>query len=314
MKNFRVIIIGLGIQGEKRRNIAGLDVVSIVDPYKKEANFKNTTQVPLNSFDAALICTPDESKIEIINYLIKNKKHILVEKPLWAANVSQLIKVKELAKENNVVCYTAYNHRFEPHFIKMKKLLKSGKLGNIYSCRIFYGNGTAALVKSSDWRDKGSGVLPDLGSHLLDLCLYWFDISKNNFKLISANTFENKSYDHIVISNESSKPRIELEMTLLMWRNHFTCDIIAEKGSAHIQSLCKWGPSNFIYRKRILPSGRPIEEISTLIKNDPTWDAEYIYFKNLCNNYNKIDEINYLDKDIWLQKTLNEISSEVINK
>ena len=25
------------------------------------------------------------------------------------------------------------------------------------------------------------------------------------------------------------KPRIELEMTLLMWRNHFTCDVLAEK-------------------------------------------------------------------------------------
>ena len=27
-----------------------------------------------------------------------------------------------------------------------------------------------------------------------------------------------------------------------MWRNHFTCDVLAENGSAHIESLCKWGP------------------------------------------------------------------------
>ncbi len=36
-------------------------------------------------------------------------------------------------------------------------------------------------------------------------------------------------------------------MTLLMWRNHFTCDILAENGSAHIESLCKWGPSTFTH-------------------------------------------------------------------
>ena len=33
---------------------------------------------------------------------------------------------------------------------------------------MFYGNGTARLVRDSAWRDQGAGVLPDLGSHLLD--------------------------------------------------------------------------------------------------------------------------------------------------
>ena len=39
---------------------------------------------------------------------------------------------------------------------------------------MFYGNGTARLVRDSDWRDQGSGVLHDLGSHLLDTVAYWF--------------------------------------------------------------------------------------------------------------------------------------------
>ena len=43
-----------------------------------------------------------------------------------------------------------------------------GVLGGIYRCRMFYGNGTARLVRDSAWRDDGAGVLPDLGSHLLD--------------------------------------------------------------------------------------------------------------------------------------------------
>ncbi len=60
-------------------------------------------------------------------------------------------------------------------------------------------------------------------------------------------------------------PRIELEMTLLMWRNHFTCDVLAENGTAHITSLCKWGPSSFIHRTRVLPSGRPPESSVTLV-------------------------------------------------
>ena len=67
-----------------------------------------------------------------------------------------------------------------------------------------------------------------------------------------------------------------------MWRNHFTCDVLAENGSAHISSLCKWGPTSFILRRRVLPSGRPHEEVETLEQEDPTWAAEYAHFRKLC--------------------------------
>ena len=70
-------------------------------------------------------------------------------------------------------------------------------------------------------------------------------------------------------------------MTLLNWRNHFTCDIFAENGTAHIESLCKWGPTTFTHRTRILPSGRPPEAAVTLTQEDPTWALEYEHFKKL---------------------------------
>ena len=46
--------------------------------------------------------------------------------------------------------------------------------GKVYFARFFYGNGTALEVKHSEWRDRGLGVLPDLGSHLLDMTLFLF--------------------------------------------------------------------------------------------------------------------------------------------
>jgi len=97
-----------------------------------------------------------------------------------------------------------------------------------------------------------------------------------------------------------------LEMTLLSWRNHFTSDILAERGTAHIVSLCKWGPSTFIRRKRVLPSGRPPEEAITLVQEDPTWELEYAYFKKLCTSGAKTD----LSNDIWLGRTLGRLSRE----
>jgi predicted dehydrogenase len=306
--SLRVVVAGMGVQGHKRRQHAGADCVATVDPVQADADFRDLKDVPLSSYDAVLACIPDEPKFDLLSHALGNGKHVLVEKPLWTPHERDVAELQELARRNGVVCYTAYNHRFEPHFIHMKGLIKSGELGRIYSCRMFYGNGTARLVRDSAWRDQGDGVLPDLGSHLLDTCRFWFGEDLGEFKLVSANRFENQSPDHVVIAAENGRPRIELEMTLCMWRNHFTCDLLAEKGTAHIESLCKWGPSTFTVRKRVLPSGRPPETAKTLIQADPTWADEYAHFKKLVASRAQTD----LQTDLWLQSTLTRLGSEAM--
>ena len=188
----------------------------------------------------------------------------------------------------------------------MKEAIDSGDLGQVYSLRMFYGNGTARLVRESVWRDQGVGVLPDLGSHLLDTLLFWLGKPEVPFSVNAANCFENKSLDHCIIGSEGTIS-IQMEMTLLSWRNLFYADILAEKGSAHITSLCKWGPSDFIQRKRILPSGRPQEEKETLEQADPTWALEYDHFKGLC----KTGRGN-LENDIWINNVLQQLTHDIV--
>lgn len=306
----RIIVVGLGVQGYKRRNYAGEDFVAAVDPVNPEAQYKRVEDVPLASYDAALVCIPDEPKIEVLSYLLDNAKHVLVEKPLWAADDSKLGELETLARARRVVCYTAYNHRFEPHYVRMRELIRSGKLGRIYRCRMFYGNGTARLVRDSAWRDQGAGVLPDLGSHLLDTVRFWFGDFGDDFEVISSNSYENRAPDHVVIMSQCCVPSLELEMTLLSWRNHFTCDIFAEKGTAHVSSLCKWGPTSFTHRSRILPSGRPPEETVMLTQDDPTWALEYAHFKDLCESSQPTD----LSNDLWLNRLLRRLSEAAMKE
>ena len=278
----KVIVVGMGVQGRKRLAIAGDDVAATVDPQVADTDFARVEDIPLDSFDAALVCTPDDAKESLLRYLLGNGKHVLVEKPLVAGTAGALRDLARIGQENRAVCYTAYNHRFEPHFVRMKQCIESGVLGRIYSCRMFYGNGTARLVRESEWRDQGAGVLGDLGSHLLDTANFWFGFRPTDFSVVSSNSFENRAPDHVVLVNDKVSPRLEFEMTLLMWRNHFTCDVLGEKGSAHIESLCKWGPTTFRQRTRVLPSGRPEEDSETLEQDDPTWALEYAHFKSLC--------------------------------
>ncbi len=296
----RAIVVGLGVQGHKRQRFAGADFVASVDTRNPQANFPDIRSVALDSYDAALLCVPDSAKVELLDYLVEHGKHALVEKPLVADGGETLSRLEQRARSKGVVIYVAYNHRFEPHFVRMRELVASGTLGKIYRCRMFYGNGTARLVRNSEWRDRGAGVLDDLGSHVLDTARFWFGDIGDEFSLVSVDCFENRSPDHVVFAAPEASPRLEFEMTLLSWRNHFTCDVFAENGSAHINSLCKWGPSEFTYRMRILPSGRPPEQAVTLVQDDPTWALEYEHFKKLCHERRPTD----LSNDIWLNRTL----------
>ena len=301
----RVVVVGLGVQGRKRNAAAGKDVVAAVDPVNAEARYKRLEDVPLNAYDAALLCTPDEAKIGLLRYLLSNGKHLLVEKPLFTDHPEDLIELKAIARDNRVVCYTAYNHRFEPHFVRMRDAIQSGHLGRVYAIRMFYGNGTARLVRDSAWRDQGAGVLLDLGSHLLDTALFWLGKPVAGFNIQSASCFENRAFDHVVFGANADTV-LQFEVTLLSWRNHFYADVLAENGSAHINSLCKWGPSTFSVRDRKLPSGRPDEESITLVQPDPTWAIEYQHFRKLC----EAGESN-IDNDIWINNTLRSLGEEL---
>jgi predicted dehydrogenase len=304
----RVIVVGVGVQGHKRSRVAGSDLVATVDVVNSDAQYRRTEDVPLDAYDAAILCVPDEPKIELITYLLSHGKHVMVEKPLWASGDADFGQLQEIGRKNGVICYTAYNHRFEPHFVRMHDLIKSGELGTIYRCSMFYGNGTARLVRESAWRDQGAGVVPDLGSHLLDTAQFWFGHLGDDFQVISANCFENRAPDHVVFASNTTRPRLEFEMTLLNWRNHFTCNILAENGTAHIESLCKWGPSTFTWRKRILPSGRPPEESITLVQPDPTWEIEYAHFNKLIADGAVAD----LSTDKWLNRVLRRLGDDAI--
>ncbi len=307
---FRLLVVGYGVQGEKRARVAGADLAGVVDPVRQEAGFGSIDDAPLDAVDAALLCTPDAPKIALLRRLVEAGVHCLVEKPLSAESDDEIADLEARARARGVFVATAYNHRFEPHFAALRDLIARGALGRIYRCRMFYGNGTARLVRESAWRDQGSGALHDLGSHLLDTARFWFGDLEGAWEVVSADRFENAAPDHVVIQNAGARPRIELEMTLLSWRNHFTADVFAENGSAHIASLCKWGPSSLTLRRRVLPAGRPPEETTTLVEDDPTWTREYAWFKERIRAGAETD----LSGDLALNRTLRALGAEAVRR
>ena len=86
----RVVIVGMGVQGNKRKKFLGRDFAYSVDKFKK-ADFQSISEVPLNKFDTVFACVPDKQKLQIANYCIDNNKHILKH-----FNAKQMNKYRQL--------------------------------------------------------------------------------------------------------------------------------------------------------------------------------------------------------------------------
>jgi hypothetical protein len=68
-----ILIVGLGVQGTKRKNLIKNKKILTVDPKNKAANYKHIKHVPINSYDFVFLCVPDKEKYSLIKYCIQNK-------------------------------------------------------------------------------------------------------------------------------------------------------------------------------------------------------------------------------------------------
>lgn len=295
------LIIGYGNQGKKRflnliKNKNNKDIIfdSKIVGNKIINNFK---EIDLSKITHAYVCTPESEKEKLLDILMRNRVNVLVEKPLLLKNS----KINKISKSLKTTIYTAYNHRFEPHIVNVKKILNKKDLGKIYNVYCHYGNGTSQLWKNS-WREKKKfSIVYDLGSHVIDTLLFLFNEIPISYKIETAQKNELNCYDYLRFS---SKSNINLTATLsiINWRNYFCLDIIGSKGSVHINGLCKWGPSILTVNKRVFPSGYPKQIKKTIIKPDPTWASEEKYFKMISKK-----KISNLDQNLIINKAIKNI-------
>lgn len=299
----RYIIIGYGNIGQKRREFLGEKCVAVVDPVHPDANYENFKDVPLIDYDVAVVATPNSVKMEAMEYLLINRKHVLVEKPLLFTDYDTAKKLDQISKINKVIWYTSYNHRFEPLVKKLKEYLETDLIGEIYFANFTYGNGAVRNIADT-WRDEGLGVLEDLGCHLIDLAGFLFkkDI---NYRIISAHNYEANKIDHCSFS--STDDQMTFLCSYLMWKNTFTIDIFRSNGSIHLNGLNKWGGATLIHRERIFPSGVPKEQSETSSGNDETWKKDFIHFEHMVSL-----QQNSFVNDMNISKSINNIFNKTV--
>jgi scyllo-inositol 2-dehydrogenase (NADP+) len=295
------IIVGLGTQGKKRKNILGRKLVGTVDTLNPEADAQCIEEIDVKTYDAIFCCVPDEAKMEIIQSALDLKKNILVEKPLILQDINHFRELQIECNKKGIYLQSAYNHRYEPNLMKAKELIDKKDIGEIYSLRCFYGNGTAALVAKSNWRNRSHGVGVDLGSHMLDLLLFYFGEQEYSLKSQTWN-IETFCPDRALIFGDYGHVSVVLEASYLSWKNVFSLEIWGDKGTIIVQGLCKWGESTIEIHYRTFPSGEPNITKQVVAKGDTTWSEEIRLFHQssvmgLATNLKRDEIIQKILKD-----------------
>ncbi len=103
--------------------------------------YRNVEDSFKGSFDGYVVATPAVTHFQIAEILIKNKCHVLVEKPL-ALNVKGASKLNELAQENEINLMVGHLLLFHPAILKIKQMIADGAIGELqylYSNRLNLG-------------------------------------------------------------------------------------------------------------------------------------------------------------------------------
>jgi scyllo-inositol 2-dehydrogenase (NADP+) len=128
-----------------------------------------------DTIELVLIGSPNTSHFSLTQQALLAGKHVVVEKPftITSADADELIA---LAKQQNRILTVHHNRRFDSGHNTVKKIIASKALGTLVEYEVHYDRFRREL-RPGAWREKplpGSGILYDLGAHLIDGALELF--------------------------------------------------------------------------------------------------------------------------------------------
>jgi predicted dehydrogenase len=179
----RVGLIGFGLAGQAFHApligvVPGVELACILDRGGAQASKKFPGVRVARSLDELLedkdirlcvIATPNSSHFEIALRCLLAGRDVVIDKP-FATTVAEAAELIKVAEVQGCLLTAFQNRRWDGDFLTVKKLIAEGTLGRIVSYESNYDR-YRPVRKPDSWRERnepGSGILYDLGSHVLD--------------------------------------------------------------------------------------------------------------------------------------------------
>lgn len=272
----RTGIIGYGLSGRVFHapfidvvNGFELAKISTSNPDKVQMakeRYPNTTLVPdaksiINDpdIDLVIVTSPNTVHFHWAKEALLANKHVVVEKP-FTVTLAEAEELVELAKKKKKILSVYHNRRFTSDTKTVKKIMVSGLLGDVVDYETHFDR-FRYNPKPGAWREEalpGSGILYDLGSHLIDQSLHFFGMPQAVTAHIKAMRSWAKADDSFDVKLHYPTHTSTLKSTMVAKIPGPTFQIHGTKGS-----FVKYGLD---VQEATLDSGA--------IPNTPDWGAE----------------------------------------
>ncbi|OQP63630.1 oxidoreductase [Niastella populi] len=165
-KNFELVSVLERNKQESKEKFPGVQVVRSIDEMLQNKDI-----------DLVVITTPNETHFPYAKAALEAGKNVVLEKPV--TNTTQEAKqLAAIAKSSGRVLSVYQNRRYVSDFLTIKEILDKKLLGDVHTFEGHYDR-YRAEARPQAWREHalpGSGILFDLGPHLIDQVLYLFGI------------------------------------------------------------------------------------------------------------------------------------------
>jgi predicted dehydrogenase len=132
--------------------------------------------------DLIVITTPNDTHFSYAEKALLAGKNVVVDKP-FTNTINEAKVLLELFRRSGKTLSVFQNRRYVADFLTVKKVLDEKLLGDVVECIVHYDRYRPEL-KQNAWREEGklgSGILYDLGAHIIDQALVLFGLPKRLF-------------------------------------------------------------------------------------------------------------------------------------
>jgi len=170
-----------------------------------------------DAIDLVVVASSNTSHAPLAKEALLAGKHVLVEKP-FTVTTAEADELLELAKQQNKVLTVYQSRRWDSDFKTVKKVLDSKLLGNLVTYEAHYDR-FRNEIRPNTWKEEalpGSGLLYDLGSHLIDQALLLFGLPQEITADIGTQRQHSKIVDYFDLRLHYEGLKVTLKAGMLV--------------------------------------------------------------------------------------------------
>ncbi|MFP4294138.1 MAG: Gfo/Idh/MocA family oxidoreductase, partial [Cyclobacteriaceae bacterium] len=167
--------------------------------------------------DLVVVNTPNPYHYDMCRQALEAGKHVVMEKP-FTNTTEEAEKLIQLSKEKQRVLSVFQNRRFDSDFMTVQKIVESGILGYLVEYEAHYDR-YRNFIQPDTWKEEsgpGSGILYNLGSHMIDQALVLFGMPQTVTARLAVQRKGGKAPDSYHLLLEYSDFQVVLKSSYLV--------------------------------------------------------------------------------------------------